>query len=50
MTDLPIDGEGLIASDLADRLRNYWDSRPSKFRETDTPESKIYKRVGQCPI
>ena len=40
LTDRPIDGEGLSASDLADRLRNYWDSRPSKFKETDTPASK----------
>ena len=45
LTDMPIDGEGLSASDLADRLRNYWDSRPSKFRETDTPASKRIKAM-----
>lgn len=45
LTDQPIDGEALSASDLADRLRNYWDSRPSKFTETDTAASKRTKAM-----
>lgn len=40
LTQQPIDADGLSASDLADRLRAYWEAHPSKFPETVSAESK----------
>lgn len=40
LTEQPIDVDGLSASDLADRLRAYWEAHPSKFREADTAAAK----------
>ena len=40
LRERPIDADGLSASDLADRLRVYWEAHQSKFREADSAESK----------
>ena len=40
LTEQPIDVDGLSVSDLADRLRAYWEAHPSKFREADTAAAK----------